>query len=320
MLRRNLLRALGALPLSFSALPPALAAAAGSGRITISAADASGQYGSVTVPANPKRLAVADFAVLDTLDRWGLGSRVAGLTKQQRLPYLSRYFERKNGIEDLGSLREIDLERLMSLEPDVIFASARLRRKFAELNRIAPVVCLPVDWAAGDLSSFVRITKTLGALFGAESKARSDIEAVQKRVHRISARARGRTALIGMVTSAHVNLLGDRSRCSLIGRDLGFKNLAGSANATHGVESSFELILKLNPEYFFVLDRDSAIGRQGAKLARDVLDNELIASTRAARQKKIIYLNAAAWYLSEGGVQSMNLTLDDVAGALGMKA
>lgn len=79
------------------------------------------------------------------------------------------------------------------------------------------------------------------------------------------------------------------------------------ANATHGVESSFELILKLNPEYFFVLDRD-------------VLDNELIASTRAARQKKIIYLNAAAWYLSEGGVQSMNLMLDDVAGALGMKA
>ena len=81
--------------------------------------------------------------------------------------------------------------------------------------------------------------------------------------------------------------------------------------------SSFELILKLNPEYFFVLDRDSAIGRQGAKLARDVLDNELIASTRAARQKKIIYLNAAVWYLSEGGVQSMNLMLDDVAGGFG---
>lgn len=316
MQRRTLLGAMGALAFTLSAAPARAARAT----VTITAADASGKYVPVTVPRNPGRLAVADFAVLDTLARWGLGGRVAGVPKQQSLPYLARFFGKNNGVADLGSLREIDLERLMALEPDVIFASARLRRKFSELGRIAPVVSLPVDWQAGDSASFERITGTLGEIFGEQERARRDIEAVRGRIRRIASRSRGRTALVGMVTSAHVNLLGNSARCSLIGRELGFRNLAASSNATHGVESSFELILKLNPEYFFVLDRDSAIGRQGAKLARDVLDNELIASTRAAKEKKIIYLNAPAWYLAEGGVTAMNLMLDDVGHALGMKA
>lgn len=316
MQRREMLEALGALSL-LAAAPGAFAAGK---TVTVQAADSAGKLHPVAVPFDPKRIAVADFAVLDTLDAWGLGKRVAGLTKQQRLPSCAKYFEKKNGIEDLGSLREIDLERLMSLEPDAIFASARLRRKFAELGKIAPVVSLPVDWEAGDVASFIRITETLGSIFGKEAQAKADIARVKARIAKIAKAAKGKTALIGMVTSAHVNLLGDKARCSVIGRELGFKNLAVGANATHGSESSFELILKLNPEYLFILDRDSAIGRQGAKLARDVLDNEIIASTRAAKEKKIVYLSAGAWYLGEGGVGSMNVMLDDVARGLGIKA
>ncbi len=317
MQRREMLEALAAFSLLSVAPGAALASA---GTVTVQAADSQGRLHAVSVPFDPRRLAVADFAVLDTLNAWGLGGRVAGLAKQQRLPSCARYFEKGNGIEDLGSLREVDLERLMALEPDAIFASARLRRKFAELGKIAPVVSLPVDWEAGDLASFIRITETLGRIFGKESRAKADIDRVKARVARIAKAAKGRSCLLGMVTSAHVNLLGDKARCSIVGRELGFKNLASGANATHGSESSFELILKLNPEYLFILDRDSAIGRQGAKLARDVLENELIASTRAAKEKKIIYLNAAAWYLGEGGAGSMNIMLDDVARALKIKA
>ena len=44
-----------------------------------------------------------------------------------------------------------------------------------------------------------------------------------------------------------------------------FKNIAHGANTDHGSESSFELLVKLNPDFIFVCDRDSAISRPGAR-------------------------------------------------------
>ena len=115
-----------------------------------------------------------------------------------------------------------------------------------------------------------------------------------------------------------MNLLGNAARCAIIGNEFGFRNVAENANANHGNEASFELLLKLNPDYFFVLDRDSAIGRPGAKLAKDVLANEIVDRTKAKQEGHIVYLNPAAWYLAEGGYQSMNIQFQDVERALGL--
>lgn len=317
MQRRDLLAGLLAAGTAFAAMQPARSAAPEG--VTILSADASGKLTPATVPLNPRHLAVADFAVLDTLDAWGLGERVVGVPKAQRLPYLAKYFS-SDGPADIGSLRELDLERLMALEPDAIFVSARLRKRIPELSRIAPVVCLPVDWAGGILPSFERITETLGRIFGKEPQAQAAIASARARAARIREAAAGGTALVGLVTSAHVNLLGDKARCSLIGNELGFRNVAEGANATHGSESSFELMVKLDPDYLFVLDRDSAIGRKGASLARDVLDNELVRRMRAWRENHVVFLTAEAWYLAEGGVKAMDIMLDDVARALGVQA
>lgn len=291
-------------------------AAAEEKNITITACDPAGKPLAVTLPYDPQRIAVADLAALDTLNAWGLGKRIVGLTKAEKLPYLGDYFKPDNGITNLGSLREIDFEALMAAEPDVILISGRLRRKFADLQKIAPVVYLPIDWQNGVFQSFEHNTGVLASVFGREKRAEADVARLQSEITDLAKAANHRTALVGMVTASHVNLLGDKARCSLIGNEMGFENLAKGADATHGSEASFEYLLKLNPEYFFVLDRDSAIGREGAKLAADVLDNELIASTRAKKEGKIIYVNPQAWYLGEGGIRSMEIMIDDVRRAL----
>ena len=121
---------------------------------------------------------------------------------------------------------------------------------------------------------------------------------------------------MGLVTASHVNLLGNAARCSIIGNEFGFKNVAQKANANHGNEASFELLLKLNPDYFFVLDRDSAIARPGAKLAQDILNNELVNKTKAAQNGHIVYLTPSAWYLAEGGYTAMNIMFSDVEKAV----
>lgn len=313
--RRTLLAAsLAAGALSMLPAAPALAAET----IDITAFDGSGKPVTVTVPKNPKRLAVADFAVLDTLDHWGLADRIVALPQTTALPYLPQYFKKSSKIRNVGTLKELDLEGLMASEPDVIFISGRLAKRYDRLARIAPVVYLGTDRDRGAFECIAGNLRTLGRMFGRETEAETDIAGFEKRIARIREAAAGRSAAVGLVTSAHFNLLGTRARCSLITREFGFTNVAAAANANHGNEASFELLLKLNPDFLFVLDRDSAIARPGAKLAEDVLRNELVDRTKARAEGHVVHLTPAAWYLAEGGCTSMDLQLRDVERALGL--
>lgn len=86
---------------------------------------------------------------------------------------------------------------------------------------------------------------------------------------------------------------------------------------THGNEVSFEAIVALNPEYIFVMDRDSAIGTSGAQLAAEIMENELIMKTDAYQNGNLVILeNPGIWYLAEGGITSLGIMLDDLENAL----
>lgn len=73
----------------------------------------------------------------------------------------------------------------------------------------------------------------------------------------------------------------------------------------------------LDPDWIFVLDRDSAIGTDGAKLASDVMNNDIINSTSAAQAGHVVILNhPAAWYTAEGGITSLDYMLSDLESAM----
>ena len=90
---------------------------------------------------------------------------------------------------------------------------------------------------------------------------------------------------------------------------------------THGNEVSFETIVSLNPDYIFVMDRDSAISATGAQLAQEIMENELIMKTDAYQNGNLVILeNPGIWYLAEGGITSLGIMLDDLESALGVSA
>ncbi len=316
MFRRSLFRGAAALCFSAALALPAFARAAD--MMTLDTLDGRMKPKTVQVPADPKRIAVLDVAVLDMLDRWNLGDRVVSLPKTTAVPFLSKYYDPKNGIANVGTLKEINMEALMASEPDVIFISGRLVKKYDELSRIAPVVYMTTDRTIGTLESFRRNMANVAQLFGREAEAQATYEQFKSRADAIRKVAEGKTALVGLVTASHVNLLGNAARCSLIGNEFGFKNVAEKANANHGNESSFELLLKLNPDYFFVLDRDSAIARPGAKLAADVLDNDMVNRMKAKQDDHLVHLTPSAWYLAEGGITAMDIMFTDVERSLGI--
>ncbi len=65
------------------------------------------------------------------------------------------------------------------------------------------------------------------------------------------------------------------------------------------------------------MDRDAAIGTDGAKLAQEIMENELVKGTDAYKNGHIVYLkHPAVWYTAEGGITALDLMLQDLETAL----
>ena len=140
------------------------------------------------------------------------------------------------------------------------------------------------------------------------------------RIEALQAAAEGKTAIVGMCTSGSFNVLGNDGRCSIIGVEIGFDNVGVDADvdtSTHGNEASFEFIVETDPDYIFVMDRDAAIGTDGAQLAQEIMENELVMDTRAYQDGNVIYLaHPAVWYTAEGGITALDLMLQDLESEL----
>lgn len=285
--------------------------------ITITGLNADGSPTQVEVPSNPQRIAVLDMAALDTLDALGVGDRVVGSAKTS-LDYLQSYMN--DEVANLGTIKEADLEAVMACEPDVIFIGGRLATSYDALSEIAPVVYLSTDTELGVVESVRKNATTIASLFGLEENVDALMADFDGRIEALSQFAEGKTAIVSMVTSGSLNVLGNDGRCSLIGNEVGFENIGVDAaidTATHGNEASFEFVVDKDPDYLFVMDRDAAIQTEGAQLAQEIVENELIKGTRAYQDGHIVYLaHPAVWYTAEGGVTALDIMLSDLEGPL----
>ncbi|MCI6989080.1 MAG: ABC transporter substrate-binding protein [Campylobacter sp.] len=283
--------------------------------VEIQSLNAKNEFVTLSVPLDPKRVAVADMASLDSIDALGFGDRVVAMTKAQSVPYLKDYNDNPN-IANIGSVKEVDIEKLMMAKPDIIFIGSRLANQYDKFSKIAPVVYLGVDYKTSTFQSIKHNIHTIATIFGKKDDMDAKFDEFKNRLEAIKEASKDKTAILALVTSSSLHTLGDEKRCAMITTDAGFNNLAKDAKTTHGNDSSFELVLKLNPDYIFVLDRDSAISTRGAKLAKDVMNNEIINKTKAANEGHIYYLNPPVWYLSEGGITALDLMLKDLESAL----
>ena len=285
--------------------------------ITITSLNASGEPAELTVPYDPQRIAILDMASLDILDALGVGDRVVG-TADTSLDYLQGYIN--EDIANLGTIKEADLEAVMACEPDVIFIGGRLSKSYDALSEIAPVVYLATDSDLGVVESVRQNATTIASMFGLEAEVDELMVQFDSRIQALAQAAEGHTAIVGLVTSGSFNVLGNDGRCSLIGREVGFENIGVDANidtSTHGNEASFEFVVEKDPDYIFVLDRDAAIQTEGAQLAQEVMENELVMGTRAYQDGHIVYLSSpAVWYTAEGGITALDIMLNDLESAL----
>lgn len=286
--------------------------------VTIKSLNGESAEVDLEVPYDAQRIAILDMACLDILDNLGLGDRVVG-SAQTSLDYLQSYVTDEN-IVNLGTIKEADLEAVMACEPDVIFIGGRLSSSYEALSEIAPVVYLSTDTELGVVESVRKNAQTIASMFGLESQVDALMADFDSRIEALAAFAEGKTAIVGMCTSGSFNVLGNDGRCSIIGREIGFENIGVDADvdtSTHGNEASFEFVVEKNPDYIFVMDRDAAIATEGAQLAREIMENELVMGTDAYKNGNVIYLaHPAVWYTAEGGVTALDVMLSDLESEL----
>ncbi|WP_294512803.1 ABC transporter substrate-binding protein [uncultured Intestinimonas sp.] len=288
-----------------------------SATVTITSLNGAKEAVELEVPYDPQRIAILDMAALDILDALGVGDRVVG-TANTSLDYLQGYIN--DDIAELGTIKEAGLEAVMACDPDVIFIGGRLATSYDALSEIAPVVYLATDTEIGVVESVRKNAVTVASMFGLEEKVDALMAEFDSRIATLSAFADGKTAIVGMCTSGSFNVLGNDSRCSIIGREIGFENIGVDAaldTSTHGNEASFEFIVDKAPDYIFVMDRDAAIATEGAKLAREIMENELVMGTDAYKNGHIVYLaHPAVWYTAEGGITALDVMLSDLESEL----
>ena len=77
----------------------------------------------------------------------------------------------------------------------------------------------------------------------------------------------------------------------------------------------FEYLLEKNPDYLLVVDRTAAVTDK-VNNAQKVLDNAIVQQTNVYKNKHIIYLDAANWYLAFGGLESMEVVAAELEKAI----
>jgi iron complex transport system substrate-binding protein len=293
--------------------------------ITIQALNANQELVDVEVPYDPQRIAILDMPALDIVDALGVGDRIVG-SAAVSIEYLTDYNpDDSNGtIMNLGTVKTADLEKVAACEPDIIFIGGRLSAVYGDLEAIAPVVYLAVDYEKGVVESTKSNAKTIAGIFGKEAEVDAMFADFQPRMDALNDVLGGKNVLLGMYNSNALGLMGTASQLNMIANELGANNLSESVGeaekATHGEEASWETIITLNPEYMFILDRSTATGAsdEGVMGAREVIENELIKELDVYKNGKIVYFieHANVWYTSTGGVQALDTMLADLEGAL----
>ena len=260
------------------------------------------------VPVNPETVFTFDLGVLDTMD--ALGVEPDGVPKATYPEALKKYSEER--FTKIGSMKEPDFEAISAGAPDLIIISGRTAGAYEELSKIAPTIDLTLD-AAKPMESFKTQTATLGKIFGKEAQVTEKLAGIDSKIAETKAKAADAgKGLIVLTSGGEVTAYGAGSRFGIIHDVLGVKSAADiKADGAHGEAVSFEFIKETNPDVLYVVNRDSATGSD-ATASNAVLDNDLVKSTTAGKNGKVVNLDPAGWYLVGYGLNNVQAMIDAV--------
>lgn len=292
--------------------------------LTLPSVGADKTFSAVPVPADPKRLAVLEYSVIENLQVLGLSDRIKAAVQTRNLPWLSAL---PADCKLVKSVKSVDIETVSSAKPDLIFISGRISRNIDAFKPIAPTVCLIPNKAEG-WKSFRGNFLALAEVFGKKADAEKQLKPLEKRLSALRNKAAGERIAVIMMVNGRMMAAPAGGAAAHLGADFGFTNVKPKpaqpaaptpAEIAAGNAKTIAELAALKPHRIFVLNKDEAIGMpEPNTLAKAVADQPEWAKLDAVKGHRVHELTHAAWYLADGGLLSMDKMLADAERALGL--
>lgn len=249
-----------------------------------------------------RRILPASATAVDLVAELVGPERVAGLP-EQALEY-SALHDPPAAWAELPRFSRYLAEPVLALRPDLVVAdpwnAPDTTQRLRETG--VPLLLLPeiASWADAR-----RALVVLGDALGVEERARSVVEALDRRVAALEAGAgprRGLRALVYSNFGAQGYTSGSRTTMDDAVRLTGMVNAAAEAGLEGAPTITFEELLALDPDLFLVSEPlkmpAGRAGDRGGAAQEVLLTTEALASLRAVRERRIVSL--PAWLIAAG--------------------
>lgn len=270
------------------------------------------ELGTTEVTKNPEKVVVFDFGTLDTLDK--LGVDVVGVPQINIPSYLEKY--ESDEYENVGSLKEPDFEKIAEIDPDLIIISGRQADLYDQLQELGDTIYLGVD-TTRYMDSFKENVTTIGEIFDKEAEAEQALADIDASIESLNEKveAADENALIILANDDKISAYGPNSRFGIIHDVFGVPAVDENIEvSTHGMNVSFEYVVEQDPDILYVVDRGAAVN--GESSAKQVVENTLMERTKAFQNDRIYYLDPDYWYLSGGGLISVEEMLKEIEASI----
>lgn len=263
--------------------------------------------GETTVKKNPEKVVIFDIGTLETYHE--LGIPVYGVLNN--VPeYLDQY--KSDQYLKLGGIKAPDIEAIKLAKPDLIIISGRQGNAYDSLSSIAPTLFLGVNtddyW-----NSFEDNVNTIAKIHGKEALAEKKLQELSTKKDLVVQKSKTDTnkGLVMLQVRGNHSAFGSQSRFGFVHDVLGVRPVASIETTGHtGSRVNEEYIKKVNPDYIFIIDRDSATG--GEKKPTDELLTDEMKRSNAYLNNHIITLTGNVWYTSGGGLISVDRMISEV--------
>lgn len=254
---------------------------------------------SVQNATAPQRVVVYDLATLDTMQT--LGIPVAGVPKAQFPEYLAGYGNAQYTVA--GSLFEPDYDALSQIKPDLIIVGGRSAAKAEVLGKVAPTLDFSVKPATMLQDIERNITKVAG-LYGKQAQGQALVAQIKAEVAELNQLAsQAKPGVLLMAINERIMPQAPGARFGFLFDVLGAKSAltAQDVPARGGPAYTFADLAKLQPEWIYVIDRNTGVGSAaggGAIIpSRQVFDNAQVKATPASQKGQVVFLDPKGWYL-----------------------
>lgn len=212
---------------------------------------------AVKVPENPRRVVGLAPSITEMVFAVDRGDRLVGVTE------FSDYPDAAKKIQSVGSYVSLDLEKIVSLNPDLCIA-IKDGNPISVIRRLEEIGIPVYAVDPRDLDSVVEALRDIGVLLGAENQAGLVIKDMEDRMEKVREKISGTSYRPEVFFQIGVNPVVSAGRDTFINELI---TMAGGRNLAAGHRGyprfSTEEVLSLDPEIIIVtsMNRQKAFDR-----------------------------------------------------------